>query len=226
MKHEFLEEKQRQRASSQRALQTRERIMDAAEQEFARNGYDGASIRSIAAEAEVPVALVNHHGGGKEALFWRVVARRAEDLSTARQEALSTQDAKGNSSVPELLRCFIAPLLERADHGGAQWLAYARLVAYVSADPRWEDLAAVCFDPTAQVFVDRIAAHYPTHARAAVASGFIYSIAAMLALLTSQWRMTALGDGRIETSHRLDELVAFCASGIDGCAAQKSDLGH
>ncbi|WP_247745061.1 TetR/AcrR family transcriptional regulator [Shimia sp. R11_0] len=190
------------------------RIMDAAERVFARGGYDGASIREIAAEAGVQVALINHHGGSKEALFWRVVARRSDDLSAARIAALEKRKAAGPLSVADILTCFFAPYLDRAADGDPQWKAYARLVAFVSADARWRQLAETCFDPTAHRFVDELAALFPPEVHMRVASGFIFSVAAMLALLTSEWRMNALGDNRDALTDRFDELVTFCAAGI------------
>ncbi|MBE1293563.1 MAG: TetR family transcriptional regulator [Rhodobacteraceae bacterium] len=215
------QEKQRQRAPSKRALETRARIMDAAERVFARSGFDAASIRDIAAEAEVQGALVNHHGGSKEELFWRVVARRADVLGDARVAALETRKAHGPLTVPAILECFFGPFFEHVDVGGPQWVAYARIVAFVSADDRWKDLAAICFDPTANRFVEELAALYAPQARSSVASGFVYAVASMLALITSQWRMEALGDAPINAADHLDKLVAFCAAGIDAAAQRE-----
>ena len=48
---------------------TREAILDAARHRFADRGYDGATIRSIAADAGVDPALVHHFFGTKERLF-------------------------------------------------------------------------------------------------------------------------------------------------------------
>jgi AcrR family transcriptional regulator len=48
---------------------TREMILDAARHRFAEHGYDGATIRSIAADASVDPALVHHFFGSKEQLF-------------------------------------------------------------------------------------------------------------------------------------------------------------
>ncbi|WP_197919176.1 TetR/AcrR family transcriptional regulator [Thiosulfatihalobacter marinus] len=214
-------EKQRQRAPSKRALATRERIMDAAEQVFAAHGFEGASLREIAARAGVQVALVNHHGGAKEDLFWRVVARRADELSAARLDALAARKARGALTLTAVMECFLAPYLSKAETGGAQWFAYARLVAVVSADPRWRDLCAHCFDPTAGRFVAEIAALYPTCPRQTVSAGFVYSVSAMLALLTSRWRISALGDGASDTCEHLDELVTFCSAGIDAIARRQ-----
>lgn len=52
---------------------TRAAIESAAKQLFAERGFDGASVRGIAAEAGVDPALVIRHFGSKEALFLRTV---------------------------------------------------------------------------------------------------------------------------------------------------------
>lgn len=54
---------------------TREAVLTAARDVFADRGYDGASIRAIAAAAGVDPALVHHYFGTKEQLF--VAAMRA-----------------------------------------------------------------------------------------------------------------------------------------------------
>ena len=110
----------RKRAPSKRSLETRARILDAAEVLFARGGFDGASMRDIATAADVPVALVNFHGGAKEDLFATIVARRADALSQRRLAALAT--AKEKQSAPDLrdvLDCFIRPYIDLARTGGA-----------------------------------------------------------------------------------------------------------
>ncbi len=48
---------------------TSEAILDAARAQFAGHGYRGATIRAIAARAQVDPALVHHFYGTKEALF-------------------------------------------------------------------------------------------------------------------------------------------------------------
>jgi AcrR family transcriptional regulator len=48
---------------------SRERILDAARERFTADGYDGASVRGIAATAGVDPGLVRHYFGSKEHLF-------------------------------------------------------------------------------------------------------------------------------------------------------------
>ncbi|MDG3010635.1 TetR/AcrR family transcriptional regulator [Rhodococcus sp. D2-41] len=53
---------------------TRELILAAAREAFARRGYDATSVREIAAAADVDPALVHHYFGTKEKLFLETVS--------------------------------------------------------------------------------------------------------------------------------------------------------
>src|SRR5205809_17026 len=58
---------------------SRERILDAAVEEFAANGFAGARVEAIARRAGLNKQLISHHFGGKEALYRAVwAARRAQ----------------------------------------------------------------------------------------------------------------------------------------------------
>ena len=52
---------------------TREKIIKAASRAFALNGYEGASVRTIVAEAQVNQAAINYHFGSKEGLYRAVL---------------------------------------------------------------------------------------------------------------------------------------------------------
>ena len=54
---------------------TRAALIDAARTVFIEQGYDGATVRSIAALAGVDAAMVNHWFGGKEGLFAEAVLK-------------------------------------------------------------------------------------------------------------------------------------------------------
>ena len=206
-------EKQRKRAPSARSLQTKARILDAAEQLFAERGFEGASLRDIAALAGVQVGLVHHHGGGKEELFHQTVTRRADELAALRLTELEALKQSGDVTLRGLLDAFMRAYVTLARNGGAHWQHYGRLVAHVSADPRWRPLAAECFDPTANRFIEEILALYPTAERQAAATGQVYSVAAMLAFLNTGWRIEALSPGAAEA--QVDQLIDFCTAGME-----------
>lgn len=62
------------------SIQTQERILLAAQAEFARKGYDGARVDAITARAKVSKNLLYHHFGSKEDLYIRVLERTYETL--------------------------------------------------------------------------------------------------------------------------------------------------
>ncbi|MEQ8307052.1 MAG: TetR family transcriptional regulator [Hoeflea sp.] len=213
----------RRRAASKRALATAANLLDAAERLFAERGYDGASVRDIAAAAGAQVASVSFHHGGKETLFERVVERRASELGELRIAALEKARVSGEQlSLEAVLSAFVRPYLEKAAND-AQWLAYARLVAMVSADRRWRHISQRLFDPTAGIFIDQIAALFPEANRSAIAVTFVFSVSAMLSVSTSRWRIAELADDApgefLEIDALADPLIRYCASGIRAAIA-------
>jgi Transcriptional regulator len=207
-------ENQRQRAPSQRSLATRTRIFNAAETLFSERGFEGASIRDIAAAAGVQGALVNHHGGSKEALFATIVSRRAEELARLRLDALDVLLRQGTPSLRDILACFITPLLDKVTGGDPGWLAYGRLIALVSADDRWRELTEACFDPTVARFIGEIRNLRPDADPARIGACFVFMVSAMLSVCTSRWRIGALAGGTLE-QNLVESLLDFCEAGFE-----------
>ena len=210
-----LAEKKRKRVISARAQATRLRVFDAAEKVFAERGFDGATIREIAQEAGEPVGTIHHHGGGKALLFQRTVARRAETLSAKRLAALEQVLSAGAPTLENILGAFIWPFFELSAQN-PRWRDYARLVAYVSVDARWTDVSKEYFDTVVEVFVSEISTLLPERSKQQVVEGFVYSISAMLALLTSQDRIMSLGAKRNLENSQIEHLIQFCAAGFRG----------
>ncbi len=204
---------QRLRAPSKRSLETRARIFDAAEQQFALHGFEGASIRDIAQRAGVTGALVSHHGGGKVELFEQVVARRADALARLRIEALNEARAEKVLELRDVLTCFVAPFLDKVLHDGSQWQAYGRLIAHVSSDQRWHALARVCFDPTAKMFLNEISVVLPGVPKERLSAGFVFMVSAMLSLCEAQWRIATLSETP-DVEGLVDTLLDFCEAGF------------
>lgn len=211
-------DKPRRRAASKRSIATSLSILDAAERLFADRGYDGASVRDIAKAAGAQIASVSFHHGSKETLFERVVERRASELAQLRLDALAVAKATGQPlTLKAILAAFLRPYLEKAGAGDPQWLAYARLVAMVSADARWHRISERCFDPTAGQFIREISALFPEADDTAISVAFVFSVSAMLSLSTSRWRIEALAaaSGKSTGIGRLaDDLEHFCEAGM------------
>jgi AcrR family transcriptional regulator len=75
------------------ALETKRRILEAAEGEFAAKGFDGARLGTIARAAAVQQALIHHYFGDKEGLHGEVVRSGLAAMTEGVWELLSRMDA-------------------------------------------------------------------------------------------------------------------------------------
>lgn len=86
---------------------TREQIAEAARDQFAEHGYDRATLRGIAAEAGVDVALISHFFGSKQRLFVTVMG-----FPFTAREVVPQIVGPGLEGAGERLARFIVSLLE------------------------------------------------------------------------------------------------------------------
>ena len=101
----------------------RDRLLDAAEELFCEHGFEGTSIRDIAAVAGCNIAAVNYYFGGKENLYVAVWRRHLHIMRQARvasiEKIMSQQDSE--PSLEELLtsyaNAFVEPLVDKKTGG-------------------------------------------------------------------------------------------------------------
>jgi AcrR family transcriptional regulator len=92
-------------------VDTKTRLLDAAEKLFGQNGFDATSLRDITTEAQVNLAAVNYHFQSKDSLIDAVIGRRLEPVNRKRIQML---DAGGPSpTLEQILQAFLAPILEQ-----------------------------------------------------------------------------------------------------------------
>jgi len=99
-------------------METRDRLLQAAEKLFAEKGYDATSVRDITTEAECNVASVNYHFRSKEELYLETFRRLLVGLQEYRIRRIrEDMDAKGSSATLEdfllsFANAFVEPLFE------------------------------------------------------------------------------------------------------------------
>ncbi len=103
--------------------ETREKILDAARHRFAELGYDGATVRGIAADAGVNAALLHHFFGSKQQLFAASMNLPVNPASLV--PAILTGPRSGVGE--RLVRAFLA--LWAAPEGRTPFLAMLRAAA-------------------------------------------------------------------------------------------------
>ncbi|MEM6947355.1 MAG: TetR/AcrR family transcriptional regulator [Pseudomonadota bacterium] len=138
----------------------RTRILNAAERLFAERGYDAVTLRAIAREAGVDVALASYHFGRKADLFEAAFMRRAELLNKWRLKALEAAIADAAPEPPgvrAIIDAYLFPLLNGPHLDDPAWRSYYALVAYVNNSSAWGGkLMSRFFNPLVDRFIDAL----------------------------------------------------------------------
>ncbi|WP_374606728.1 TetR/AcrR family transcriptional regulator [Thermomonas sp.] len=112
---------------------TKDRILYAAEELFAQQGFASTSLRQVTSRADVNIAAVNYHFGSKENLVNEVFRRRMDDMSRERLAALQRAVEAHPGEIEPILAAFVEPALAMAQdrHGGG---AFIRVIARAYAE--------------------------------------------------------------------------------------------
>ena len=159
----------------------RQAILLAAEKLFAQHGYHAVSIRQIAEEAKVPLALVGYYFGPKSDLFHAIFEHWNYSIEErlARLAAVPVERADART-LPRIIEAFTAPVLAlRASPEGEY---YALLVAreLYHATEEADRVLRGYFDPLAHAYIDALHAALPHATRSQVAWAYQFALGALL----------------------------------------------
>ncbi|WP_137681329.1 TetR family transcriptional regulator [Aurantiacibacter suaedae] len=91
-------------------------IAEAARLRFAAKGYEATSLREIAGDADIDVALIAYHFGGKAGLWRSIVSQSAKELHEALDAALTAKPAaSGRERLRNAMKIFLDYLLAHPD---------------------------------------------------------------------------------------------------------------
>ena len=202
------------------AADTRESILDAAEDLFSKHGFYGVTIREVAREAGVDTALVHYYFGAKRALFDAVFLRRAEVWNSDRVNAINryAESAGADMTLEGLLAAFLHSPFEWALKGGPGWKHYAALVAQTNANPMFGgEIMTRYFDPTARRLIELIGLILPEAREEDLYWGYHNLSGALTLTLGETGRLDRLSGGLCRSGD-LDTageyMVRFAAAGF------------
>lgn len=197
---------------------TRDKILDAAEYLFGERTFDTVSLRDITEHAQVTLALASYYFRTKDKLLAEVVARRASVLSEARRKRLAALEAKGKLSTEAILDAFMRPMAETMRGRDSGWGSYVKILAQLGQTNRWLHLLHENFDPTAELFLDRLQETLPKVPRPLLMRGFSLSLVAMLQTFSKNRRVDSLSGGHV-TADDMEEayvvLLKFSTRGLE-----------
>jgi AcrR family transcriptional regulator len=148
----LLEDKSSKR--TQRSIATSERILDAAEELFAKHGIYGVTMREIAELASVDTALLHYYFESKRGIFDAVFARRADILNSERMLEMDRYEAEtgGNVTVEGIIATYLRPMFSLNRQGGLGWRNFCAFVTHLGST-ELADIYAQKFDPVLKRFI-------------------------------------------------------------------------
>lgn len=93
-------------------IDTKNRILDAAEVLFAERGFADTSLRLITSEADVNLASVNYHFGSKKELIQAVLDRYLSIFMPALDARLQTLMVQEQLTLLQVFESFVDPLMK------------------------------------------------------------------------------------------------------------------
>ncbi|MER2505004.1 MAG: TetR family transcriptional regulator [Azonexus sp.] len=209
-----------------RNIDTRERILDAAERLFMAHGYEGTSMRQITGEAAVNLAAANYHFGSKESLMQEVFRRRLDWLNDERLRVLDAMEgaAAGKPLKPsQIVDGFFGTLLRLADDDQRGGIVFLRLLGRTHTEPS-EFIRAFLADEYAGVmerYQQALFRALPDVPRAEIVWRFHFMLGATSYAIAGTDALRLVADWKIEEADMVDRndrlvprLMSFLLGGL------------
>jgi len=209
-----------------RNIDTRERILDAAERLFMAHGYEGTSMRQITGEAAVNLAAANYHFGSKESLMQEVFRRRLDWLNDERLRVLDAMEgaAAGKPLKPsQIVDGFFGTLLRLADDAQRGGIVFLRLLGRTHTEPS-EFIRAFLADEYAGVmerYQQALFRALPDVPRAEIVWRFHFMLGATSYAIAGTDALRLVADWKIEEADMVDRndrlvprLMSFLLGGL------------
>lgn len=180
----------------QARVRSQAKILNVAEKNFALLSYSGTSLRRIAAEAGVQLALIYYYFRSKAELYEQVLQRHIGTLNSKRIEELERLRAQSAPLRP-VLRDLVVPLIDYAMRGGPTTRRFTLLLAriFFSSDKASTELMKKYFDPLAARFIDEFGRVLPGLDRRTLAWLYAFTIGTAIGALASEERVGRLAPG-------------------------------
>ncbi len=98
-----------------RDISSRQRFLEAADDQFIAHGYDRCTIRAIAAQAGTSLASLTRNWKGKQDLFGEVFRRHFDPVHSAQNEHFDELERTGELSVRSIAEAFFSSALGKSD---------------------------------------------------------------------------------------------------------------
>ncbi len=207
----------------------RERILDAAEEQFAKHGFDGVTTRAVAGFAGTTSAMIHYYFNTKRALFDAAIARRANILNEERLAAINAyEEAMGDAvTVEDAIAAFLHPVMEKLESGGSGWRNYLALIAWVGNMHDWGgEVMTRSFDPVIKRLLEVIHRALPEARMEDLYMAYHFLSGALILTASGTDRLDRLTEGMCKSTDIAaiePRMVEYAAAGFRRvCSSVKS----
>lgn len=200
---------------------TKERILDAAEELFAREGFSAVSVRQIMGKADADVSLAYYHFKSKRDLFDAVMLRRVDHLNAIRLDALAAVEQRHPDDAPtveEIIDAFTRPLLDLLANQHDEWRHYFALIAQINnSSESGGELMTRYFDPLVARFIEALRKALPDCDEAELYWSYHFFSGALTLTFAETGRIDNLSGGLCRSSDIAsiaERMPAFIAAGF------------
>ena len=203
-----------------KAANAQARILDAAENLFARLGYEATTTRRITALAGVRSASVNYYFATKHDLAIAVVDRRFDELRLLREKRLGAikPEAASGQKLLGIVEAFILPIAEKTQTDPEGWGNYNRIVAQLAASGEWnKDPYLQKVNDSARRFITAFREAFPNSPSHSEYKAYQFMLGAVLIAFASDGSDRALQNSQKPlppTSSSPEDLVDFLVAGL------------
>lgn len=198
---------------------TKSRILDCAEELFSEQGLDRVSVRDITDAADVNIAAVSYHFGGKEELITAVFERRISPVNRARLAALDeleSESQRKSLKVEQIMDAFIRPAVDccAGDEKGAR--AFAKLFGRCMGEtrPELEAWLRKQFKPVASRMEQVLIRALPDLSRGDVFWRMKFTFGALHHWMLTKDKFLPEWAMKVDVEEQMKHLIAFAAAGF------------
>lgn len=167
-----------------KSAETQTRILDAAEELFAKQGYEATTTRQITTAAGVRNASVNYYFATKQDLATAVIDRRFDLLRLDRDARLATVFEQANTAQDRLrktIEAFVLPLAALCQTDEQGWQNYNRIMAQLAASGEWnQETYTQKINASALKFIGTFIEIFPNSSRSRAVKAYEYMLGSVL----------------------------------------------
>jgi AcrR family transcriptional regulator len=202
------------------AHETRERLLDSAEELFARQGFDGTTIRDLITLAGCKnIAAVNYYFGDKKELYDELFRTRMQEMLESRSKAIAAvMDKKHKPTLEKLLKeyavDFLRPFQDPRHSQQFMQLFFRELAERrLPKDIFINELAS----PTLEIMENAISTLYPKINKKEIMMSILLITGQLIHIMQVKILFEGVKEhpiGSIDIDEAIEYIVRFSASGI------------